>query len=1650
MQTALTLYRNNVVDYTVPDGIHYLNINIFNDIEDENHNKIHTVKVTPNNIYQLSIDYTKMYGRYTDDIETITETVELSKDKAYDLILIEDSSVEFYFSNNSTLLNNEIRCVANLTKDLHKIYAEVSSIYLDINNEIPLCSKVKIYDSNTLIYESDYVYSSTIPDITDVSSNLNDKVISLEEFTTVLQDNIDNIIFIYGNIDSIDEHKTAIFLLDNECYVYDPILGFYKFIYTEISNNINCNITKSNAYLIYDGREVISTTGTNLEILVNDNIDNIDPNRILVDTLSIKIDQADILVECISKLEINNNIDSNIDISVPYVIDIDSTIDTMCLYTYDISSSINVKRLFCEANISGTLKIKKSTIKEIYKYNDLEQEYSMQPELNKIEEWLRKDTHNAVADNQLGLIPYKLAFNWEKNATYFINGNYTVSRDYFETVFKISGTSNNIFIHTDDCRFIDGNMIDLYNKGLVQPFMVFINYKFIPWSKLNIVKSDQYVSLLVQGMDKDTIIDDIIIFKLPFLIEYSEDNNEGDMSLLFAFDMDGNFNIGGPIYITSTDPNIRSTYTSGELKYLDLEINRKININKNNVFIFSNISGRYMGDIAYVTGYNQLVSEEYSGANYNVMTIYDLRTNRDRSNTSISNNEYFMKNVFKGNTSFENLDIELLSSKFTFDHNMDTLYHDNVENGLDYIARHNHSLFNPIYEKIKPINIVVYDYETINRNSEIDTDEYRICTLPYDIYEENQYSTHMIIFIDDYFDSELNSTITYGKTGYTFRYKFNPNLKRITTVFFRRVHNELFKVQTNITNINANKCYIPKDEIVIYTSVYDTGSLLFPLNKTISDDGTITIERPEFRDNNHLYIGSKNQFIHACYVMSKEEEDSDTVLDILYDNNDAILIDHSSDINENMLAVPVITDEYDFILENSKAGIDIDNLSALIIKKHTNDIIIINKAELYAGEEFNKLILGNKFKTAYNPDNFILFCNNMYIHPNDYRVILPTLDNQDNVTQAAIYFKFKEDETIRNIDVYYCSAPALNTVKFNGDLIIECIKTMATTVGQSRYRVPYPFDSYLREYDSFFCIIDSQYVDKDRYIIDGDYIEFVNMSDYSKNIGDEILFVFAYYKPDKDEADIFSKNDVGMFNYYTIRTFEETSTITFTPDYHGNIPNDIPHYLFFNTTFIDPTRYSLNNNTITMHGDKKLLENTLVTLVIEANSDDVFENNKLTMDIYEAKAIQNNQRTIDIPVPREYHDSMIVMRNSLLFAPNRYTILPDGQLFINMNDDVLRLDDKLTFYVPRYKQDVPGNVTEEGKQHVITEWLYTRTYAEREVEIPNYYYNFDYSMDNILLFVHGTFYSDNRYKIENGKIVLIHPDDFFVEDSSVVIIVCHNAKNRYKLNYDRRGFIKFQDVKLEISEKQTIVDIPYPEEVFKCDFILSTGETFISEDMYNVNTDDRSITLNSNITPEVYTNNELRYTFVHNNGFSEINKHTQIASVYPRISSIELDSVFTKYVNFNNRVLLIYDGKYIDRKYYNIDNINKKIILSDQIPFEDDPNKTLSIITFYSGNIGNGAVPYLPSTGYFYIDTATVDRNYTNEMMLVFLNGMLVPKTQITNISNSLFKINTDIQTRYNLDIRNCSPLIKELKPRYTRFNDNIDKWEKVLEILKI
>ena len=1247
-----------------------------------------------------------------------------------------------------------------------------------------------------------------------------------------------------------------------------------------------------------------------------------------------------------------------------------------------LTGTVDVNKLYKDLN--GTVNVDNND----ESYFESENSYSDPDMIKKIAEWKRKLSYKEIAWNQRGLIPsWYYNFPWKQDVWYFKDNHEVYSREYFTTYIQIEGIMNQFMINEYADRFFDKNMITLYESHKVSPFLLFVNRKFVPWSKLDIIRSDKFYTLRIRDRDKDIRVGEVVILKLPYNIIYDEDYNDNAKVNLFSFDTKGQLNMNiAKYHIGTNDENVRVAYfevKDGVNRLVPTDMD--IRLFRDNIYPFNN-SGLLNYTQSLINSKEFGDNNTYNIQNRGVINIYDKSIGRWLViwNTKVPRNESITMNflndtdaqdammnqlVIKGvndDASYVGSDPlmpkDILHRWWECTHSKNLTYSKNISNTIKYIFGEDHNKFDPVYEKYK--SILIKDYNP----GELKPKNGNTYSLPKPV--RNGHTTSQpIIFVDGLADPVINGNLHDTGCG-TFEFTADASFKnkQVTILFFLSICNGIFTAKKLSDGIDITDSYIPKEDLVVMTRPSDGYGNLFPINSKMNQDKTKLILQNKAHLNEPLYLVSKKQFIHKRY--------------------------------------PAPTNNY--------------------------------------------LELGEEFATAYDSSKFLIFHDGYLMNSIDYTVLCPSLMKKNQVKNHAVYFRYKKlsDLNPKYIDVYYCCGMG-NTAQTSGDLIIDCRKTRASATGQLRFRVPYPSKSYPREYTSFFCIKNLMYVDKSRYKIDGDDIVFQDNED-KFTLGQDLVFVFPYYRPDWDPDDVIQTSaTVDFSRYYHITanaTTPANTNLTFNIDMNrGTIPANSPVYLFMNSTYVSPERYIMTSsgNTVTIRFPNETIRpKTKLTLMVESDNT-TYQNNELSMIIHRIPSTQDHQIIYDIPEPL-WEDSFYVFYGSMIISPDRYIVTTDHKIIFNMGDSIDGKWPILMVFI-KNKNETVANYG-QGVMHLKTDYMsFNPKTNTKSINVPtNYFHNIKLSKNNCIVFMNSTYIDPERYTIVNN--VFSMTDGTTIPKGREVLIWFAYEEISYaqkEVEVDIMDVIKFDDREVAIRNGATRYGIPYPNPPFTdTEFFVTIGNRFVTEDEYEVN---EGVIEFKDMPNNFRSGHKIRFTFIHNDDFTHIAKSEASYTITTDADQeeITIPSPFKVNVNLKRRMLVIYGGAYLDQSLYLVDSVNRK--LSFVNGFIPEKGRDIGFIFFMAGP---NTPQYLPQSGYIHLHETNTDRNYNKEMLMIFVNGRLVPKRDIMNINNTIFKITKDIQSRYDLVIFKHSPLIDDFTQLYK--DTPFDEWTKVLNRMVI
>lgn len=1246
-------------------------------------------------------------------------------------------------------------------------------------------------------------------------------------------------------------------------------------------------------------------------------------------------------------------------------------------------------------------------------YSEVEIVHSMQPEMDAITEWRRFCTNTSESKLQKGLIPVWLDFAWEvpEDHTYFKNEDYVVSRNPYETIIKFQkeGIAHKLFVNEHLYRFINGNMEKLYKEEKVFPFLVFINNTFIPWNKITLVKSDTYITFLIDR-DRDIPINSLRILSIPFKLNYNTINRDPSYGMkLFSFNNDGLYDIEGDILFYADDPRLRGIefHTVNNFTKFDTGLDLEIFLNQDNVFVFNEDGTLYDTDASNTHINNgNLITTDFDTIKH-LIVLYSTRIPKRESISTLPRNKPFTKLLLaEKKTVEESIDLNILDRDFDFYHNRDIEYDINHDTSEDYVWDTAHTKYSGLVHHAKNMNSHEFTYD------ELEQDENGYAYIRRDMYFDWPHKTYPIVFFDGVADTYTNNRIEYDGNAHCFKFYIGDKVfEKCNILFFKSVINGKYNIHSDADGIiDITNTWIPPEEITILTD-NNKDKYLYPINHTLLDDNTIQLEEPERFADTKLYMCSKYQFIHERYIIDD-----------------------------------------------------------------------------------NVLILSDKFETAYNRRNFMCFYNGLYINQSDYEVLLPDLSFDEavdlpilantyyytaskttdaKIKKRAIYFNFKinekditestEDTSNSNIkriiDVYYVSSIPGNRIETMGDLIIDCVKVYAKEDHQITFSIPKPYKNFPLTYDTFFCIKGTMYIKKDRYTIDSDKetITFVDPDNDYIVQGRSITFVYPRFKIDDELDNVIPSDNIVYYDYYTAITKTDSSIITFD-DYVPSVSNE-GILLFINSTYIDPERYSLVGNTVTFLNEEIEEECKLTLAVPKDLAPRKVTKNNMIVETAKVEIIKDGQFEFDLPTNISY-DNLFIFLGSMLLSENRYELNGNKtKLHIYNMNDKLKAGHNLLFVNVKNKNDI-GIVTQKlNDMHVKCMHYGTRLKINSKTfRIPvEEFIHTKFKSFNFLIFLNGTWLEFDRYTVKDNVITLKNDFDEFLKDRWIEIVVFYKDNDYYN-NFpgdplNPGELIYWEEKSVEIIDPSVFTyEIPYPNPDFTdmddSPFLVSIGSAFIPSYQYEISEDRKTITFTGYANDLLYNKKHIIFEFIHNKGYSHISKHEMHYELEDDQMEVDIETPFNKSVNLHRRAMVFMGNTYIDRGRYVIDNVNNKLIFNESMYGIE--NRHLTVVFFYMGTATTKSVAWLPVSGYIPIPSKYMDRMYTNETLLIFVNGKLIPQSWVLNITDSLFKITKSLTSRYDLCILNGAPKIKELAEKYKNFINDKDYISTMIRTIKV
>lgn len=242
------------------------------------------------------------------------------------------------------------------------------------------------------------------------------------------------------------------------------------------------------------------------------------------------------------------------------------------------------------------------------------------------------------------------------------------------------------------------------------------------------------------------------------------------------------------------------------------------------------------------------------------------------------------------------------------------------------------------------------------------------------------------------------------------------------------------------------------------------------------------------------------------------------------------------------------------------------------------------------------------------------------------------------------------------------------------------------------------------------------------------------------------------------------------------------------------------------------------------------------------------------------------------------------------------------------------------------------------------------------------------------------------------------------------------------------------------------IPFPYPQFTEMQWILVAPNGRFVPEIFYD-RIDDHHIRFKNGNPFDAGAEEDFKFTFLHKHGFYAVNKFEQSLYATTGVLDYQFNSPYDGLVDLQKRVKVFINCEFLNPnlELYSFDNSTGSVRFSENFSFS--PSDLITFLCFYTGTkMNDHTISRLPMSGYIEFRPMHIDRVYDKDLFAVFMNGKLVSRDDITDMTSNIHKINRDIKTRYNLEVMNMSPLISYMTPyllaEHKKVQDKKTVWE--------
>lgn len=506
-------------------------------------------------------------------------------------------------------------------------------------------------------------------------------------------------------------------------------------------------------------------------------------------------------------------------------------------------------------------------------------------EFIKITEDMQIHSSDRLENMQKAKTPQYFDIKAERVYTYLYGNSITMINTNSETLLYIKELKiKNLNKRRNKLQFKD-TMLNMIKNNEIHPFLLFINGKFIKWSKISIIfnYSKQYILI----NDKIITVNDVSAIYIPFNVNYTEKGSGFVIGKeLFGFDDNGLSSITGTSIISTTNNSIayNSAISNIGLKCIDSKLLVDEKLFACNLILFKD-GLLYKDANIDIYALNMFtVDSGNSGSELEYKVFYSKSSNKSKELITGMKNYEKAKEILRNNI-VDNVELpyffDSFLKEFKYDYDTDN-YAQNFYKSYEYLYGYNANIYNSWIQKQK-LDIKTISYTGEEINSKKNSEGYLI--LPrHRISKEDEY---VMIFVN-YQLYKYYKHIQYETNRFKIPIIDISDTDSIELIFFKNINNNISNAIIKNDDDNINNIFPGQkpdfNKVQFYSEEIPYTEYLLPKNGRVQYLIPYKIDKNEETGKDRIYLEDeyislynkpltvtfKNQFRYVGYTIQED------------------------------------------------------------------------------------------------------------------------------------------------------------------------------------------------------------------------------------------------------------------------------------------------------------------------------------------------------------------------------------------------------------------------------------------------------------------------------------------------------------------------------------------------------------------------------------------------------------------------------------------------------------------------------------------------------------------------------------------------------------------------------------------------------------